>query len=57
MNTIVFGEIKGGEIRRLLLVRKIISPEEKHDILQQYNNDEFIMCRNSLRHHLIISET
>jgi hypothetical protein len=46
MNSIVFGEIKGGEIRRLLPARKVYHPEEKNDILPQYSS-EFIVYNDS----------
>ena len=46
MNSIVFGEMKGGEIRRLLLARKVYHPEDKNDILPQYSS-EFIVYNDS----------
>ena len=45
MNVIVFGE-RRGEIRRLLLARKVYQPEEKNDILPQYSS-EFIVYNDS----------
>ena len=42
----VFGQAVGGEIRRLLLARKVYHPEEKNDILPQYSS-EFIVYNDS----------
>ena len=44
--------IKGGEVRSLLLVRKVYHPKEKDDILPQYSS-EFIVYNDSWRYHLI----
>ena len=44
--------MKGGEIRRLLLARKVYHPEDKNDILPQYSS-EFIVYNDSRRYHLI----
>ena len=49
-------EEDGGEIRRLLLARKIYHPEEKNDILPQYSS-EFIVYNGSWRYHLIIIDS
>ena len=43
---------KGGYVRSLLLARKVYHPEEKDDILSQYNS-EFIVYNDSWRYHLI----
>ena len=52
MNSIVFGEIKGGGVRSLLLARKVYRQEEKDDILPQYSS-EFIVYNDNWRYHLI----
>ena len=54
MNSIVFGEIKGRG-QKSTACSEGISFRRENDILQQYN-DKCIMCSNSLRYHLIISE-
>ena len=43
---------EGGEVRSLLLARKVYHPEEKDDILPQYSS-EFIVYNDSWRYHLI----
>ena len=43
---------KWGYVRSLLLARKVYHPEEKDDILSQYNS-EFIVYNDSWRYHLI----
>ena len=48
--------IKGGEVRSLLLVRKVYHPKEKDDILPQYSS-EFIVYNDSWRYHLIIIDS
>ena len=55
MNSIVFGKIKGRD-QKSTTCSEDISPEEKNDILRQYNN-KIIMQSNSLRYHLIISDS
>ena len=55
VNAIVFGEIKGRG-QKTTACSEGISFRRENDILQQYN-DEFIMYSDSLRYHLIISET
>ena len=44
MNSIVFGKIKG-RVQKSTTCSEDISPEEKNDILRQYN-DKFIMYRD-----------
>ena len=47
---------EGGEVRSLLLARKVSRQKRKNDILRQYN-DKIIMYSDRFRYHLIISET
>ena len=46
----------GREIRILLIARKVSRPEEKNDILRQYN-DKFIMCSDRACGIILLSVT